>query len=522
MASVPEPISRKEQYMSYLTGNTDYYPKNPITREEQYLFYLCQNGGIGGGVTPEQIQEAVDNYLTENPVSGMTDEQEQQLEQNTQDIDSLSEEIDKIIDDNYKELKNDNSVFSVFPGKTVGYKGNISSTDSPNQSVYQLIPDEDMYLYFYESNYAPTGEYLAVGANGTRYTNTASNLPTENSKLFIKAGNTLNIAIYSTSNFVCITNYKAGFVMTSDLNFGDSQIKEIEKIAKGLMTVKKPESIDNGLNIIMFSDKSKSKKAFSLRLVHAISEETNTNVWKLDGGYLYDYDDNNNVYSNSINIISGGEWACALKIKNSSDFMGGNYHGNEVIENCYIYVDDKKITENEFLNGNIECQEIKIIENTFLFNPDNQEEKSAYVNRIIFISKEKIKIYQKVKWLKDYTLDLSYLGMLCAMRNGVTNLGMSDTEYIEYDVSQANFDNPLALLNAECKTNRKMISLIGEEKNIYFSVQTTKINPDLEGRPTYVYNGTPYNKIYFSFCPDNYEVKENEIWEMENEYVISF
>ena len=69
MAKVPDPISRKEQYMSYLAGNTSYYPKDPITREEQYLHYLCQNGGVGGGVTPDQIQEAVDRYLDENPVT---------------------------------------------------------------------------------------------------------------------------------------------------------------------------------------------------------------------------------------------------------------------------------------------------------------------------------------------------------------------------------------------------------------------------------------------------------------------
>lgn len=67
MPYVPDPVTRIDQYMSYLTGNTSYYPKDPITREEQYLFYLCENGGIGGGVTPEQIQQAVNNYLNENP-----------------------------------------------------------------------------------------------------------------------------------------------------------------------------------------------------------------------------------------------------------------------------------------------------------------------------------------------------------------------------------------------------------------------------------------------------------------------
>ena len=43
-------------------------------------------GGSGGTVTPEQIQAAVDQYLEENPVSGMTEEQVAQLNQATEDI----------------------------------------------------------------------------------------------------------------------------------------------------------------------------------------------------------------------------------------------------------------------------------------------------------------------------------------------------------------------------------------------------------------------------------------------------
>lgn len=67
MADLPNPVTREEQYLSTLAQNTDLYPDTPITREEQYLDYLCKNGI--GTVTPEQIQAAVDQYLTENPVS---------------------------------------------------------------------------------------------------------------------------------------------------------------------------------------------------------------------------------------------------------------------------------------------------------------------------------------------------------------------------------------------------------------------------------------------------------------------
>ena len=48
MANLPNPVTRKEQYLSVMAENTAQYPEEPITREEMYLDYLCKNG-IGGG-----------------------------------------------------------------------------------------------------------------------------------------------------------------------------------------------------------------------------------------------------------------------------------------------------------------------------------------------------------------------------------------------------------------------------------------------------------------------------------------
>ena len=72
MANLPDPVTRKEQYLSVMAENSTQYPEEPITREEMYLDYLCKNGIGGGTVTPEQIQAAVDAYLKENPVSADT------------------------------------------------------------------------------------------------------------------------------------------------------------------------------------------------------------------------------------------------------------------------------------------------------------------------------------------------------------------------------------------------------------------------------------------------------------------
>lgn len=48
MANLPNPVTRKEQYLSAMAENTAQYPEEPITREEMYLDYLCKNG-MGGG-----------------------------------------------------------------------------------------------------------------------------------------------------------------------------------------------------------------------------------------------------------------------------------------------------------------------------------------------------------------------------------------------------------------------------------------------------------------------------------------
>lgn len=50
----------------------------------------------GGTVDPEQIKQAVNGYLEENPVSGMTAEQEQQLNQNTTDVADLKSALEQI------------------------------------------------------------------------------------------------------------------------------------------------------------------------------------------------------------------------------------------------------------------------------------------------------------------------------------------------------------------------------------------------------------------------------------------
>lgn len=68
---------------------------DPSTGQLFVPTYPENTGGGGGTVDPEQIKQAVNSYLEKNPVSGMTEEQEQQLNQNTSDVSNLKSALER-------------------------------------------------------------------------------------------------------------------------------------------------------------------------------------------------------------------------------------------------------------------------------------------------------------------------------------------------------------------------------------------------------------------------------------------
>lgn len=126
-----KPVTREEKYLAYLTGDYKGELPKPITRKEKYLYELCLKG-IGGEISPEEIKNAVNEYLEKNPVKpGATTEQAQQIEQNKTNIASLKEETSSLKED----LSNKITKFYA------SNQGEIHITDSDNGKI------QDMMLY---------------------------------------------------------------------------------------------------------------------------------------------------------------------------------------------------------------------------------------------------------------------------------------------------------------------------------------------------------------------------------------
>lgn len=75
------------------------YTLDDGTVQESYMDVMDgKDGKDGSEITPEQIQEAVDAYLEENPVeAGATEEQVEQIEQNTADIEQVKEDLENYV-----------------------------------------------------------------------------------------------------------------------------------------------------------------------------------------------------------------------------------------------------------------------------------------------------------------------------------------------------------------------------------------------------------------------------------------
>ena len=184
-----KPVTREEKYLAYLTGDYKGEIPKPITRKEKYLYELCLKG-IGGEISPEEIKNAVNEYLEKNPVKpGATTEQAQQIEQNKTDIASLKTETGSLKEDVSNKI-------------TKFYASNLGEThitDSDNGKIM------DMMLYgrseqkqYRGKNLLPTTMYLnSAVINGVTFTNngdgsvTAKGTSTETTFLTLWGFNTL-------------------------------------------------------------------------------------------------------------------------------------------------------------------------------------------------------------------------------------------------------------------------------------------------------------------------------------------
>lgn len=146
-----KPVTREEKYLAYLTGDYKGELPKPITRKEKYLYELCLKG-IGGEIPPEEIKNAVNEYLEKNPVKpGATTEQAQQIEQNKTDVASLKKETGSLKEDIGEIPKKQGYLSSYVTDSTIKIDNEIYDVTTIidellKKDVKKIVVDVDCYV----------------------------------------------------------------------------------------------------------------------------------------------------------------------------------------------------------------------------------------------------------------------------------------------------------------------------------------------------------------------------------------
>lgn len=198
-----KPVTREEKYLAYLTGDyTGELPK-PITRKEKYLYELCLKG-MGGEISPEEIKNAVNEYLKKNPVKpGATTEQAQQIEQNKTNIASLKEDVSNKITKFYASNQGETHITDSDNGKIqdvmIYGKSSQDGTPTPENPVeiksvvnptIKLLGSN--ILKIMDGEYQQNGLTVTVSNGVVKLKGTANTYQiislTQNLKMFFKEG----------------------------------------------------------------------------------------------------------------------------------------------------------------------------------------------------------------------------------------------------------------------------------------------------------------------------------------------
>ena len=144
----------------------------------------------GGTVDPEQIKQAVNGYLEENPVSGMTAEQEQQLDQNTQDVTDLKSALEQIEDGGWSSTQID--LFEAFTN-VIAYTSPdansiVSSLISSLRSGSSDTPEGSFSIIYVLSNVTSSSKDNSIKSGEPYNTTLTANPGYELESVIVKMG----------------------------------------------------------------------------------------------------------------------------------------------------------------------------------------------------------------------------------------------------------------------------------------------------------------------------------------------
>lgn len=229
-----------------------------------------------------------------------------------------------------------------------------------------------------------------------------------------------------------------------------------------------------------------------------------------------------NIYKPS-GLVTSGEIDMAVQIKNAPDFIGGVFHGDEIIVSASAYADGMPIDIGAF--GEFECHEFRLLQTTTMYHPSDHTTVVGLHRKLWIFTRDKMVIENAIEWSANLTMMASYMAMLPVLRyhqsaqKQWSDRCMDDRNYEVYDVTN---DVGGPAYPRTLKTGVNWQRVWGTTSGVSAEVKFTA-TPNLSSRVAFISSQTAaYNKIYFDFCGDDYSVTSGDIWRTRAEYIIDY
>ena len=208
-------------------------------------------------------------------------------------------------------------------------------------------------------------------------------------------------------------------------------------------------------------------------------------------------------FTDKFAITTMGETEMALKISGRDDFIGGYTHGDEVmVSGSLAFIMDGRPVDVSTLTDYTEFVSLKVVETTTLYDPSDHTTVVGKHGREYAFDNDGIDLLQTVIWSGAYTLDGSYMPMVCAIRGNdstsatqITDTYFDDGSFELYDVSSPNFGG----YPKSNKTDVRRMVLYSDVSNVCITCDIES-QTELTGHASFLYDGDAYNKIYNGVC----------------------
>lgn len=204
-----------------------------------------------------------------------------------------------------------------------------------------------------------------------------------------------------------------------------------------------------------------------------------------------------------------------------TDYMGGDAHGDEILQSVELFVDGKEIGIDE--SHIINCKEVKLVQTTHLYRD------TIYTNGELehVATARKLHIFNKDGYMLDVTLKFHESVTLRECQIGAVSMNRKDEENNNL-VEKAIFSNSLAEVDLQEVTsdyvyvdNAEKVYITGNNAGINW--KTNRLSNEQNNRTWVNTSNANMVKLYSSYCSNGYTTEIDEVFSQQTlyEYIIS-